>query len=348
MSRAALLTRLEAPLEIKHIANTGLDYGQVLVEVICSGICGAQLQEIDGLKKTGPLPHPMGHEGCGTVLDVGVGVTMVKVGDRVIMHWRKGEGIESNFPAYTVGFKQERITGGRVTTFGEQLVVSENRVTKVDPDVDPEFCALLGCSLSTALGTMENEANLRFGESVLVVGCGGLGLNLLLAAQMRQAVNITAWDIIEGKRALAMEMGAQDFRLPGRYPERYDVIINTTPSVESIQSSLVNLAPGGRYVLVGQPPQGAALQVDNVRHFFEGSGKRLLATQGGSFNPTQDIPRYIAMYHNFRFLGADDARLSKFNPGRFVSHRFPLDDINAGISAVRHGLAGRVMIHMKS
>src|SRR5204863_5793005 len=127
-----------------------LDVGQVLVKISCTGICGAQLGEISGVK--GPdkfLPHLLGHEGGGEVVGVGPGVTQVKEGDRVVMHWRKGAGIHARPAKYQWGSRT--VNAGWVTTFQEYAVVSENRVTPIPKDVPFEVAALMGCAVTTAL-----------------------------------------------------------------------------------------------------------------------------------------------------------------------------------------------------
>src|SRR5437870_13208808 len=114
--RAAILERLNAPLVLDEIEVPALDCGQVLVQVHCSGICGAQLGEISGVK--GPdkfLPHLLGHEGGAVVVDVGPGVTQVKPGDHVVMHWRKGAGIHARPASYT--WDGRKVNAGWVTTF---------------------------------------------------------------------------------------------------------------------------------------------------------------------------------------------------------------------------------------
>ena len=99
--KAAVLEAINEPLKIREVGLTSLKTGQVLVKVLISGLCGAQLQEIKGFKGNAKfLPHLMGHEGCGIVEAVGLGVTTVEVGDKVVMHWRPGSGIESDFPKY--------------------------------------------------------------------------------------------------------------------------------------------------------------------------------------------------------------------------------------------------------
>ena len=113
--KAAVLEKLNYPLAIREIFPTQLLPGQVYVKVLASGLCGAQLHEIRGHKGNGKfLPHLMGHEGCGIVKEVGPGVTTVKEGDKVVMHWRPGEGMESPFPNYILDGKT--ISSGKVTT----------------------------------------------------------------------------------------------------------------------------------------------------------------------------------------------------------------------------------------
>lgn len=343
MSRAALLTCLGEPLSIEEVQPHGeLGFGQVLVRVICSGICGAQLQEMDGHKKGGPLPHPMGHEGCGVVVSIGPGVTMVCTGDKVVMHWRKGEGIESDFPMYEFlkgHAPRRKFTGGKVTTFAEYAVCSENRVTAVPMDTPDELCALLGCSLSTALGTIESEAGgLKFGERVMIVGCGGLGVNLILAARAAQASSITVLEINETKEELALQMGATLFLTPARIPqfrEFFDVIIETSGRPNAIASTLPMLAPSGRFIMVGQPRPGEAVTIADANHLFQGEGKTITATQGGRFMPTRDIPRYVAMH-----------RAGLLDISGIISHRARLDTINEAVVMVRAGDAGRILVDM--
>src|SRR6476659_2726056 len=124
--KAAVLEQIDKPLVVADVGLTPPQFGQVLVKVLVSGICGAQLLEIGGHKGNAKfVPHLMGHEGCGIVEDVGVGVSRVKKGDKVIMHWRQGQGIESDFPEYI--YNGKRIKSGKVTTFNEYSICSENR-----------------------------------------------------------------------------------------------------------------------------------------------------------------------------------------------------------------------------
>lgn len=353
--RAAVLTTLNAPLELWdlehawHTHDSHCANGQALVDVIASGICGSQLQEIQGNKGNKDfLPHLLGHEGVGIVRKVGPGVSTQLVGKKVVCHWRKGAGPEAFHTArYDTG-KGITIGGGHVTTLCESAVVSANRITAVEDDVPDELCALLGCGLSTALGTIEQEAKLKFGESILVVGCGGVGLNLIMAARLACAYPIVGMDLSEEKRATVACLGANFFHTPkcGRgirelmervVPKGFDVIVDSTGSVEALETTIPLLADGGRYVCLGQPKPEESFRVLGAVNMFRGEqGRDIIWSQGGGFQPSRMIPRYVNLW-----------RAGLLDLDNIISHRFPLADVNRGIDLVRAGQAGRVMIEMR-
>ena len=259
------------------------------------------------------------------------------------MHWRKGDGVESDFPEYE--YKGKRIKSGKVTTFSEQAIVSENRLTPVPQDTPEDLCALLGCSLSTALGTINDEAQVKFGESVMIVGAGGLGVNLIKAAALAGAYPIVSLDIHDSKKELALSMGAHLYvnvakedlsgALAGLGLKAVDVIIECSGAKEAIESTIPLLSGTGRYVMVGQPKPGESIEITNANHMFEGQGKRIMATQGGRFNPSRDIPRYVAL-----------AKAGILKTDGIITHHVKLDAINEAIAAVRAGEASRVLIVM--
>lgn len=287
------------------------------------------------------MPHMLGHEGCGIVEETGPGVTRLCVGQKVVMHWRKAAGLDSE-PAWfgrrlRRGDRRDSIVGaGSVTTLAQYSICSENRLTPVPHDTPPELAALLGCGLSTALGTFENEADLRYGESVLIVGAGGLGCNLIRCACMANAHPIVAMDIHENKRRMAKKLGADSFINSARDQmpsDRFDVIIETSGA--AMEATLPLLAPSGRYIVVGQPKPGAAVAIAGARHLFEGDGKTIKATQGGAFRPDRDIPRYVKLW-----------KAGKLSVDGIISNRFPLRRVNEAIRLVERGQAGRVLIDM--
>lgn len=336
--KAVVLTQLNSPLAVAEVELTPLQPGQVLVKNLVSGLCGAQLQEIAGLKGNANfLPHLMGHEGCGIVEEVGAGVTTVKVGDKVVMHWRKGEGIEAPFPAYT--FNGKSMSSGKVTTLSEYSIVSENRVTTVPQDTPEELCALLGCGLTTALGVVTNEAEIKLGESVLIIGSGGVGLNLIQGAKLVSAYPIMAADVVEDKRELCLAAGATHFINTGieEITDKFDVIIDTTGIPEVLAKATTYLSNTGRLILVGQPKPGQEITIPTANKLFDGSGKTIKATQGGKTNPTDDIPRYIKLH-----------QAGLLDIAKIVTHRFNLEDINQAFDLLRSGKAGRIMININN
>jgi S-(hydroxymethyl)glutathione dehydrogenase/alcohol dehydrogenase len=342
--KAAILQEINKPLIVMDVGLTPLMFGQVLTKNLVTGICGAQLEEIKGNKGNGAFaPHLLGHEACGIVQEVGPGVTKVQPGDKVVMHWRKGEGIESDFPRYV--YNGRLIQSGKVTTFSEYSIVSENRLTPVPKETPDDLAALLGCALSTALGVIKGAAKVQYGESVVIIGVGGIGLNLIRYAVQAGAYPVVAVDVAD-KELLARKVGANFFinRKTSSLVQALnqvsgilnaDVIISTVGDHETIQESLPLLSGFGRYVMVGMPLLGQSIEVINASHFFDGEGKVFMATQSGGFNPTLDIPRYLQM-----------AKGGALNLDGIITKRIKLDEINHALDEMRAGKAGRIMIDL--
>ena len=157
-SKAAILVEQNKPLIVDYVKlPRTLSVGQILVEIEVSGVCGSQIGEITGAK--GPdkyLPHLMGHEGCGIVLEAGPGVSTVKKGDKVVLHWRKGCGIQAKNAVYQ--WRDKALNAGWVTTFNTHAVISENRCTKISNDFDSDLASLFGCAITTGFGVVDNNA----------------------------------------------------------------------------------------------------------------------------------------------------------------------------------------------
>jgi Zn-dependent alcohol dehydrogenase len=334
--KAAVLKQLNSPLEICEVELSELKTGQVLVKVIVSGICGSQLQEIQGNKGNAKfLPHLLGHEGCGIVESIGPGVANVKKGDKVVMHWRPGAGIESEFPIYFLDKKQ--ISSGKVTTLSEFAIVSENRLTSIPSDTPPEFAALLGCSLSTALGIIDRETGIKFGESVAIIGCGGVGLNLLQGAKLKGASPIVAIEKNSTKKNLCLNLGADQFHESiSEIDNKISTIIDTTGNPNVISKAFSKLAPSGNLILVGQPKPGESIKINDALSFFDGSGLSIKASQGGDTVPQLDIPRYLKLFYN-----------GQLDVDSLVTDRFNLSEINEALNILETGLSGRIMISLE-
>lgn len=341
-TKAAILVEQRKPLVLAEISlPQALEPGQVLVRVHYSGICGSQLGEIDGAKGEDRfLPHLLGHEGSGTVIETGLGVRHVKAGDKVVLHWRKGPGIEAVPPKYQ--WDGRTVNAGWVTTFNEHAIVAENRVTPIPGDSDMEVAALFGCAVTTGFGVVVNNARVKIGESVVVFGAGGVGLNIVQAAGMVSAYPLIAVDLHDNRLALAREMGATHLVNSAKADARQalldilgsagaDVFIDNTGQPAIIEMGYALVKPQGRVTLVGVPRKGSNINVHSLPLHF---GKVLSGSHGGEAVPDEDIPRYQALYNSGRM------RLREL-----VTDVHPLDGINEAIGRMRDGtLAGRCLI----
>lgn len=334
--KAVILKELNKPLEIEEIQMPeSLSYGQVKIKILISGLCGAQLQEIKGLKNNVKfLPHLLGHEGCGLVEEVGPGVSKVKAGDKVVLHWRKSSGIESDFPNYF--YNGKKITSGKITTLSEYSIISENRMTKVPSDSDNNFCALLGCGLSTGMSVVNKEAFVRFGESVLIIGCGGVGLNCVYAAKLSNASPIVGIDTNDKKRELINKNGGEFIHIDNvstlqeKY-KKFDCIIDTTGDLDILSEVLPLLSERGRCILVAQPLNSSSLKVKNPTAFFSTNGQLIKTTQAGGFDPDSDIINYLKLSQ-------------KIDLNNIITDIYPLNQINEAVEKLKSGTAGRILI----
>ena len=181
MKSAILIENKKSLIVAEVDLPANLKFGQVLVKICYSGICGAQIDEIDAVK--GPdkyLPHLLGHEGSGQVVSIGSGVTKVSIGDWVIMGWIKGTGKNVNGAKYKFGDKV--INSGPVTTFSTYSIVSENRVVVLPEGIPKDLAVLFGCALPTGSGILINEIKPKKGSKLAFIGLGGIGLSSLMAA----------------------------------------------------------------------------------------------------------------------------------------------------------------------
>jgi S-(hydroxymethyl)glutathione dehydrogenase/alcohol dehydrogenase len=341
-TKAAILAESRKPLIVDEIdLPEELGIGQVLVEVLYSTICGAQLNEIAAAK--GPdrfLPHLLGHEASAQVLEIGPGVTTVKPGDTVVMHWRPSQGIQCQPPSYR--WRGQKLNAGWVTTFNQHAVVSENRLTVIPADYDLKIAPLLGCAVTTAVGVINNDAKVKIGESVVVMGAGGVGLNVVQFASVVGAYPIVAVDLLDNKLEMAKQLGAThcinasnvaDLEAELRKVTGVkgpDKVIETT-GVKSVIELAYNLTHAdGTCVLVGVPSEKVTIYTLPI-HF----NKVLTGSHGGDCVPDVDIPRIIRLNQSGR-LSFDG----------IITHEFSLDDINPALDLVRSGEAGRVLINM--
>jgi S-(hydroxymethyl)glutathione dehydrogenase/alcohol dehydrogenase len=330
---AAILVEQRKPLVIDEVEVPLLKRGQVLVEIHATRVCGSQIGEIDGVK--GPdkfLPHLLGHEAGAIVLEIGPEVTHVAPDDRVVCHWRPGKGLLAGGSVYD--WKGKAVNAGPITTFQKLAVVSENRMTKVAQDVSFELCCLLADTLTTGFGIINNDAKVKPGESVVVFGAGGIGLGVIVAAQLAGANPLIAVDLHDHKLERAQAAGATHVlnasrvdasaeigKILGRLA---DVAIDGTGQPRIIETVYeLTRERGGRCVLFGVMPHDQRVSIHTLPLHF---GRTLTGSEGGQSRPAEDIPSILQLVAEGRF----DAEA-------FISHRTPLADVNEVIAAMRRG-----------
>ncbi|HLO75651.1 MAG TPA: zinc-binding dehydrogenase [Magnetospirillum sp.] len=342
-TEAAVLVELGRPLELMTLEIPALKPGQVLVDVAYSGVCHSQLNEARG--KRGPdrfLPHCMGHEGAGTVVEVGEGVTKVRVGDPVVLSWIKGDGMD--VPGTVYGSARGAVNSGACCTFMRRTVTCESRVTPLPATMPLQEAALLGCAIPTGGGMILNTASVQPGQAVAVFGVGGIGLSAVMVAAMVGASPVIAVDINPAHLEQALSLGATHVidagaEVPAEAIARITAGRGVDVSVEAAGRPEVMAAAfqaarnfGGLCILAGNVAFGERLSIDP---FDLIRGKKLVGSWGGESVPDRDVPRYAAFHAQ-----------GKLPLNRLISHEFPLEGVNDALDALERGEVGRAIINM--
>jgi S-(hydroxymethyl)glutathione dehydrogenase/alcohol dehydrogenase len=339
---AALLVQTGSPLVLAEIDIPALKPGQVLVEVAYSGACGTQVMEWRGDKGEDKwVPHCLGHEGTGTVLETGSAVTKVKQGDKVVLSWIRGSGIEAGGAVYAWGDK--KVNAGGVTTFQRHAVVSENRLTLLPAELPMDVAVLLGCAAPTGMGAVYNVLKAQPGDSVAVFGTGGVGLHAVMAAALVGAMPVIAVDPNPTRRALAPLFGATHAIDPTGadvlaeikkiIPQGVDIAVESS-GVPAAMDQAVNATrqQGGRAVVIGNARHGAMLSL-NPAVFNQ--GKSLMGTWGGDSVPDRDYGRFA------RLLGSQ-----RFPVRNLLSKPYALEQADQALQDLASGTIGRPLIDM--
>jgi S-(hydroxymethyl)glutathione dehydrogenase/alcohol dehydrogenase len=339
---AAILYELDKPLVVEKIISKKLLPGQVFVKIFYSGVCRSQLMEARGLRGNDPwLPHLLGHEASGEVLFIGDGVSKVKRGDKVIVGWIKGEGLDAQGAKYS-NTKGDIINSGKVTTFSNYSVISENRLVKLDEEIPLDVAVLFGCALPTGAGIVFNELKPLENESIAVIGLGGIGLSALMALKEFNPKVLIAIDISDEKLKMAKEFGAthlinsktQDVHLEINkiVPNGVDACVESGGQIETIELGISIIVKTGRLYFASHPEQGKFIKIDP---FDLISGKKIFGSWGGGCKPDIDIPRLTNSY-----------KRGKFPLNKLITKRYSLDQINEALSDLERGLVFRPLIEM--
>ncbi len=342
--KAAVLSKTGESLQIiSDIKAPKLSTGQILVKVAFSGVCHSQLMEARGKRGEDKfLPHMLGHEGSGTVLEVGANVTKVKPGDKVILGWIKGEGLDVPGTKYISG--DQIINAGGVTTFSDFTIVSENRCVKLPDGVPLDIAVLFGCAILTGAGIVMNRIRPETGSTVAVFGLGGIGLSALMACGLFGCSELIAVDVEDDKLELAREFGATHIINSTRLDPIAEILKSTGGkgvdySVEAaghsktIETAFLSVRKfGGLCVFASHPHAGAKIELDPYDLIC---GRRIEGSWGGSSCPDKDIPLLAGLYLE-----------GKLPLEKLLSNRYSLIDINQALDDLENRKIVRGLIEM--
>lgn len=361
--RAAVLTEINKPLEILDLEQEGPRQGEVRVAVKAAGVCMSDWHIING---DWPLPLPMvlGHEAAGIVAETGPGVDNVRRGDPVIFSFRphcghcrycaSGRTVlcvgHNDTPRWRMhdGSARLKLNGepvnqvARIGTFSEEVVCPAEQVVKIRPDLPMTHAAIIGCCVATGIGAVTRHAKVPAGAAVLVIGCGGVGLNVVQGARLAGARTIIACDLKDNKLAYAEAFGATHRVNAGRdnVIERvreltggfgvdyaFDAIGTEPTALQAIEA----LAPGGHAVLVGIPSFATRAPINPAQMVY--GEKTVSGTYYGSVVPTIDFP-----------ILADLDRDKRIDLDGLISRTYRFDQINEGFELLVKGEVARGVI----
>lgn len=331
---------------------------EILIQTGAAGVCHSDLHYMQGKYRT-RTPTVVGHEAAGVVLEVGRDVSYVKPGDHVVTclsvfcgtceYCLSGQLVlcSKRGTRRRRGERQRLRRSGEdiwqfldVSAFAERMLVHENAVAKVDPELSPDRAALLGCSVTTGLGAVFRTARVRAGSTVAVIGCGGVGLNTIQGAELAGAARVIAVDQVPAKLDLARQFGATDVVNSAEEDAVAQVRELTGDGVDysfeaiglkaTTEQAFAMLRPGGTTVVVGMIPLGISVEIPGVDFMYE---KKLVGSLMGSNNFRTDMPRYADMYLQGR-LKLDE----------LVSARVGLEDVNKAFDEMQRGSVARSVL----
>ncbi len=358
--RAAVLYEVNAPLVVEEGVDAS-DPGarEVVVKVAASGVCHSDLHFMDG-SWTANLPLVLGHEAAGVVDEVGPEVASVAAGDHVVLVFVPFCGVceychagkpnlclqGARVPGITRGPKLRKGDVGyrqfmNVGSFAERIVVPESCVIKVPDDAPLDKVCLVGCAVTTGIGAVVNTARVPAGASVAVIGCGGVGLNVVQGAALAGANPIIAIDLLANKLEFAKAFGAthtvnaaevdaiaavQELTNGGA-----DFVFEAIGNTKAIEQAFAMTRRSGACVVVGMAPLGSKIEISPVDLFL--GEKRLLGCYYGSVRPRIDVPRIVNLYMQ-----------GKIKLDELVSRTYSLDEVNEAFDAMKRGEVARGVI----
>jgi S-(hydroxymethyl)glutathione dehydrogenase/alcohol dehydrogenase len=355
--RAAVLSAIGAPLEVTEIDLPDPGPGQVRVRLAAAGVCHSDLSLSNGTMRV-PVPAVLGHEGAGTVVAVGEGVTHVSPGAGVVLNWAPSCGDchacglgevwlcanalngAANVHARTAD-GTDLHPGLNVAAFAEETVVPAGCVLPLPDGVPLTDAALLGCAVLTGYGAVHHAARVQPGETVAVFGVGGVGLAALQSARIAGAAKIVAVDVSPAKEELARSAGATDYVLASENTAReirgltgrqgVDVAVECVGRATTIRTAWDSTRRGGRTTVVGIGGKDQQVTFNALEIFHW--GRTLTGCVYGNSDPARDLP-----------VLAGHVRAGRLDLGALVTERIALDGIPAAFENMLAGKGGRALV----
>jgi S-(hydroxymethyl)glutathione dehydrogenase / alcohol dehydrogenase len=358
-----MLTGPRRPFEVVDVQLAPPRSREVLVRVAASGLCGSDLNAIDGKRSLVPFPAILGHEAAGIVEEVGDDVEAVRIGDHVVLSiltscgccgaCASGRRNHCETAAATMrdgalldGSSRLSIGDERlhhflgVSSFAEHAVVPESGVTVIDPAMPLDRAALIGCGVLTGFGAVRNTAGVQPGARVAVFGCGGVGLSAVQAARIAGAASIVAVDVHPDKLALARAVGATAVvdasasdpvaAVRAAADGGVNYAFEAAGREETIAQAWASLAVGGQLVIIGLLASGAKLTIDADPLLEE---KRIGGCYLGSASPARDVPALVSLYLDGQLL-LDE----------LITRRLELADLDEAFERMRAGSEARQVL----
>ncbi|MEE8559078.1 MAG: Zn-dependent alcohol dehydrogenase [Myxococcota bacterium] len=356
--KAAILRAVNEPLEIEEVQLSDTGPREVRIRTAAAGICHSDLHFQDG-KFPHPMPAVLGHESAGIVEQVGSEVRYVKPGDHVVtclsVFCGYCEYCLSGRPALCRKVETRRrpeegsriLQNGKqvyqfldVSSYAEELLVHEHAVVKVREEIPLDRAALLGCGVTTGMGAVFNTAKVEPGATVVVIGCGGVGLSAVQGAAIAGAGRVIAVDQIASKLDLAKSVGATDLvnardgdpvaQVHELCHGGVDYAFEAIGLKETAEQSFKMIKNGGTATIIGMIPLGTKLEFDGIDFLFE---KKVQGSNMGSNRFRVDLPKYVDFYLS-----------GKLKLDELITHELPLEEINKGFELLRQAEVARQII----
>tara|TARA_B100001741_G_scaffold310729_1_gene310550 strand:- start:1528 stop:2538 length:1011 start_codon:yes stop_codon:yes gene_type:complete len=293
MDTSAIILLRKKKVQFKKIRIPELKRGQLLVRIKYTSICHTQVQEIDGLRgKDNFLPHCLGHEATGVIINKNDSVKKFKINDKVCLSWVPSEGFNAGGTIY-FDKRGKKINAGPVNTFSDYCVISENKIQKLNKNSNMKKSVLLGCALPTAYNCIFSNVSQAKKKKILIIGCGGVGLSIVHASKIAKFSKISIIEKDSMKIKTALKLGAshvlknKDFN---NYLDCFDYVVECTGNKEMLNFSIKFVKKfGGSLIIVGNYKYKAKFKIDPWQILY---GKNVIGSWNKPFNYKKKFKQY--------------------------------------------------------